>query len=67
MPVIFTEQSDFEHWLADEDVKPLLRPLPDDALTLRAVRDVVNSPKNDDPRCLEDAVEVKQSPSLFGD
>jgi putative SOS response-associated peptidase YedK len=53
MPVIFTERSQFEQWLAADDVSPLLRPAPDDALSAVAVSTVVNNPRNETPECIE--------------
>ena len=67
MPVILTAKAEFESWLTADDVSPLLRSMSDAGLTLRAVRDVVNNPRNDDPRCLESDVESKRTPDLFGE
>src|SRR5262249_27290302 len=57
MPVIL-EKRDFARWLdpANTDAKnlmPLIRRLPDDALELYRVTPKVNSPRFDDPSCVE--------------
>ena len=57
MPVIL-RPADYEVWLdpAMQDaaaVQPLLRPCPDEMLTLYPVSRHVNSPRNDDERCIE--------------
>lgn len=57
MPVILKPE-DYDVWL-DPDVrraemlKPLLRPYPDKEMAAHAVSPMVNSPSNEDPRCVE--------------
>jgi putative SOS response-associated peptidase YedK len=56
MPVILS-RDEAEQWL-DVDAKPddvasLLRPCPEDWLALRSVSTLVNSPRNDQPECIE--------------
>ncbi len=65
MPVIFTNVDEYEHWLTDAEVKPLLRPLDDELLSFREVRDVVNNPRNDQPECIEPALQVESARTLF--
>ncbi len=54
MPVILAPE-DFDAWLDLEttDAHRLLRPCPDDRLESYPVSTRVNSPKNDDPTCIE--------------
>ena len=57
MPVILGPQ-DIELWLDPnvtdpELLKPHFRPYPSDFMEMYPVRDLVNSPKNDSPNCLE--------------
>jgi putative SOS response-associated peptidase YedK len=57
MPVILPQQ-DYALWLdpAVKDVailQPLLRPYAADAMSVYPVSTVVNSPRNNDPRCAE--------------
>jgi putative SOS response-associated peptidase YedK len=57
MPVIL-EPACYDVWLDAavdniEALLPLLRPLPADAMTADPVSTHVNSPRNDDPRCIE--------------
>ena len=59
MPVILN-QADWEMWLDTEDVgkesqhlQNLLRPLEDKDWVASAVSTQVNSPRNDDPQCVE--------------
>jgi putative SOS response-associated peptidase YedK len=59
MPVIIAP-SDYDRWLdpavtSAERLVPLLRPYPSDQMTAYAVSPLVNSPTNDDPRCVEPA------------
>ncbi len=56
MPVLI-DPADFDLWLDPacqraEDLAPLLRPYPAEAMEAVAVSPLVNSPKNDDPECL---------------
>jgi putative SOS response-associated peptidase YedK len=55
MPVIVRQQ-DYERWLnpkyPSDDLKSLLTPFPDE-LEAYPVSTHVNSPKNDDPMCIE--------------
>ncbi len=64
MPVILPPQA-WSTWLAveagDDDLGEMLRPLPDDALEVRAVSTFVNSPANDSSRCVE-AIELGADP-----
>ena len=57
MPVIIAP-SHFGWWLKDDDPrseshKMALERAPDDPLKIYPVSDLVNSPKTDDPRCIE--------------
>ena len=57
MPVILTGDA-INLWLdhLQKDLKPLaelLKPAPDKLLTTMPVSTLVNSPKNEDPRCIE--------------
>ena len=57
MPVIL-DPTDYERWLdptmQDPDrLTPLLRPYPADRMKADAVSTLVNSPANDEPRCIE--------------
>jgi putative SOS response-associated peptidase YedK len=59
MPVIIAP-SDYQRWLDPtvanaEKIAPLLRPYPSDEMTAYAVSPLVNSPTNDDARCVERA------------
>lgn len=50
--------SDYKVWLdtgmrQPELLTPLLRPYPHEAMSAYAVSSLVNSPANDDPRCIE--------------
>ena len=59
MPVIL-DPSSYDRWLdpkeqRSETLKELLRPLPDDWMTAHPVSKLVNSPKNEGPRCIERA------------
>jgi putative SOS response-associated peptidase YedK len=64
MPVILAP-GDVDAWLY-QGGPALLRPAPEDVLTLRAVSRRVNSVKNDDPGCLEpDADPPRRQLTLF--
>ncbi len=57
MPVILAPE-DFDRWLdpTNQDAAgllPLLKPAPDDAMVYYPVSTLVNSPKNDDPGCIQ--------------
>jgi len=56
MPVIL-EPGDYDRWLDPRAeagaLVPLLRPFPDEAMSLYPVSTLVNNPRNDDERCLE--------------
>lgn len=75
MPVILPASA-HRAWLdpkgsrAPEALRALLGPYPSDAFDCHPVGDRVNSPKNDDPACLERRAEVEEAPprqgSLFG-
>lgn len=69
MPVILAPEAEAE-WLdaaqSDPDtLLPLLRPLPDDALSFHAVSDRVNRPGFDEPACLEPVPEIPRQASLL--
>lgn len=69
MPVILN-RGDFARWLdpAVTDAKllePLLRPLPEEALRLYRVAPKVNSPRFDDPSCVEPIDGVPKQGGLF--
>lgn len=56
MPVILASD-DYEHWLdpavqEPEQLAPLLRPYPSDAMLALAVGTHVNNPRNDGPECI---------------
>jgi len=56
MPVILASD-DYEQWLdpavqKPEQLAPLLRPYPSDAMLALAVTTHVNNPRNDDPECI---------------
>jgi putative SOS response-associated peptidase YedK len=60
MPVI-VETKDHNLWLDPKVSEPerfasIFAPRPDGLLSIRAVSKFVNSPRNDSPRCVEDAV-----------
>jgi putative SOS response-associated peptidase YedK len=57
MPLILGED-DYDQWLdpalqRPDALQPLLRPLPSDQMTAEKISTYVNSPANDDPRCIE--------------
>ncbi len=53
MPVI-VDPDDYERWLSDDDeAESLLAPCPADKMTAYAVSPRVNSPRYDDPQCVE--------------
>jgi putative SOS response-associated peptidase YedK len=56
MPVILRPEN-YEVWLdggaGQPELTPLLRPYPHDEMAAYAVSTLVNSPSNDDPRCVE--------------
>ena len=59
MPVILAPD-DYEPWLdpavqKPEPLVPLLRPYPSDEMAAHPVSTLVNSPTNDDPKCIEPA------------
>ena len=54
MPVILA-QPDYEAWLSGSDPVELLRPWTGAAFSARRVSPRVNSPRFDDPQCLEEA------------
>jgi putative SOS response-associated peptidase YedK len=65
MPVIL-DPKDYALWLdpdahAANDLKPLLRPCPSDKLSAYPVSRFVNSPKNDDPACIEPLRETEDA------
>jgi putative SOS response-associated peptidase YedK len=69
MPVILSP-GDFATWLdpaaqEGEKLAPLLVPYHGEDMTAYPVSTVVNSPRNDDPRCIEPVVEGGQT-GLFG-
>ncbi|RLQ95181.1 SOS response-associated peptidase [Falsibacillus albus] len=56
MPVIFLGEDQISKWLSEEpyeNVKSLLKPLPDDEMTIYPVSSMVNSPKNNNESCIE--------------
>jgi putative SOS response-associated peptidase YedK len=57
MPVILDSQS-FARWLDPEQeviaLKAMLAPLPDDWLTAHPVSKLVNNPRNEGPKCIEE-------------
>jgi putative SOS response-associated peptidase YedK len=60
MPVVLAEDAE-EAWLtagAEEELLALLRPAPDDLLTLREVNDAVNDVRQDGPHLLEPPAEA---------
>jgi putative SOS response-associated peptidase YedK len=58
MPLIL-RPADYERWLGPEpDPRDLLRPFPEEPMTLWPVSTRVNSPKNDDPGLIERLVEA---------
>jgi putative SOS response-associated peptidase YedK len=62
MPAILLPES-FDRWLdgtaVAKDLAPLLRPVDPELMRSRAVSALVNSPANDDPRCLEPVAAVR--------
>jgi putative SOS response-associated peptidase YedK len=53
MPVII-DPADYDRWLtASEPPADLLRPYPAEAMKGFPVSTLVNSPKNEDPQCIE--------------
>jgi putative SOS response-associated peptidase YedK len=56
MPVILGP-NDLERWLSEssgsEDLLKLLRPAPEDELVMEPVSRIVNSPRRDEPGCIE--------------
>jgi len=54
MPVVLGP-ADFADWLDGTGSDDLLRPWPDDDLSVRPVSRRVNNARNDDPRCIEPA------------
>ena len=57
MPVIFDPES-FARWLDPEQevtaLKAMLAPLPDDWLSAHLVSKLVNNPRNEGPKCIEE-------------
>jgi putative SOS response-associated peptidase YedK len=69
MPVII-EPADYQKWLdpfndKTAELKKLLRPAPDDALTIYPVGSLVNSSRVDDPKCVERWEGKPDDPSLW--
>jgi putative SOS response-associated peptidase YedK len=69
MPVII-DAADYDHWLdpavaGPEPLVKLLRPYPSERMVVYAVSTLVNSPANDDPRCIEPAEGAGGGPELF--
>ena len=58
MPVILRED-DYDRWLDPKsaDTEELLVPSPAEEMTLRPVSTRVNSPRNDEPDCIEGMTE----------
>jgi putative SOS response-associated peptidase YedK len=52
MPVILTTPAEYEQWLTAANVTPLLRPLPDDALSISPANPYVNNSRNEGPECI---------------
>jgi putative SOS response-associated peptidase YedK len=52
MPVILTTPAEYEQWLRADDVKPLLRSLPEDALDYAPANPFVNNPRHEGPQCI---------------
>ena len=52
MPVILSPP-DYDEWLQGSDGEQLLKPFPSDRMAAHPVSTHVNSPKNDDPKCIE--------------
>ena len=52
MPVIL-DAADYDEWIEGSDGEHLLKPFPSSAMTAYLVSTHVNSPKNDDPACME--------------
>ncbi len=64
MPVIL-HPKDFDRWMDPANEKPatvadLLRPYSADKMTARPVSRRVNSPRNDDPACMEEETEARE-------
>lgn len=57
MPVILT-LPDARHWINPDtpaqDLSPLLRPCPPQAMTFRKISTLVNSPRHDTPQCIQE-------------
>ena len=52
MPVIL-DAADYDEWIEGSDGEHLLKPFPSSAMTAYLVSPHVNSPKHDDPACLD--------------
>lgn len=74
MPVILPPE-EWDRWLASEtspeEARAMLRPIPDAGMSMRPVSTRVNSPRMDDPACIEAVGEGAEParpdpPSLFG-
>ena len=52
MPVIL-DAADYDEWIEGSDGEHLLKPFPSSDMTAYPVSTHVNSPKNDDPACME--------------
>lgn len=63
------EPADYAAWLSPETpaeaLLAMLKPLPEEALTMTAVSDRVNSVKNDDPACIAPVDPTPRQSSLF--
>ena len=57
MPVIL-DAADYDEWLQGSDGEHLLKPFSSDRMAAHPVSTYVNSPKNDDPKCIEPLAEV---------
>ena len=68
MPVILPPEA-YSPWLdptvEPAELQPWLAPPPDDALTVHPVGALVNSPRNDDPRCIARTAPADVGPTLF--
>lgn len=74
MPVILPPE-DWDRWLSPEtppeEARGLLRPIPESGMSMRPVSTRVNSPRVDDPGCIEAAADGagpagSEPPTLFG-
>lgn len=68
MPVVL-EKKDWKTWLSKhsdyQTINSLLKPCSDEVIGIQQVSDLVNSIKNDSPKCLDKNIKFKKADNLF--